>query len=330
MIRNWVDSNAPINPINPHLLCQPDGAIYNRGMTLPAQIVFITAVLLSPLYLLYRLNRRRRQQLLAAVQVVEIEDVTSQHLENSRSLYVYLPPDYGGQSERRYPVLYLNDGQDRHQLKLHETLARLYNRRLIEPIIVIAIPTNEDRVQEYGTAVAPNAQGFGKKADQYSQFLTAEIMPLINEQYRTKTMVEETAIAGMSLGGLSAFDIAWNYPDLFGIVGVFSGSFWWRPAEDETRVPPNKLIMPQLVLQESRKLKLRIWLEAATRDETADRDNNGVIDAIQDTRELIEALVSVGYKEGEDVVYVEVEGGRHNYETWSKIFPDFLRWAFPV
>jgi enterochelin esterase-like enzyme len=69
-------------------------------------------------------------------------------------------------------------------------------------------------------------------------------------------------------------------------------------------------------------------MEAATRDETDDRDNNGVIDAIQDTLELIEALESVGYQVGKEVVYVEVEGGRHNYETWSKIFPDFLRWAF--
>jgi enterochelin esterase-like enzyme len=298
-------------------------------MTTPNQIVLITAVLLCLLYILYRLNRQRLDKLLATVQVATIESVDSQFLQNSRNLYIYLPPGYEEKTERCYPVLYLNDGQDREQLKLHETLARLYNRRLIEPIIVVAIPTNKDRVQEYGTAVAPNAQGFGKKADHYSQFLTQEVMPLINECYRTKTRVEETAIAGMSLGGISAIDIAWSYPDLFGIAGVFSGSFWWRAAEDEIRVPPNELIMHQVVRQGERQQKLRIWLQAATRDETADRDNNGVIDAIQDTQELIKALVSVGYQEGEDVVYVEVEGGRHNYQTWSKIFPDFLMWAFP-
>jgi hypothetical protein len=84
-----------------------------------------------------------------------------------------------------------------------------------------------------------------------------------------------------------------------------------------------------MVRQVERPDRLRIWLEAATRDETSDRDNNGVIDAIQDTRELIDALVTVGYREGKDVVYVEFEGGRHNYETWARIFPEFLRWAFP-
>ncbi|MFZ0544284.1 MAG: alpha/beta hydrolase-fold protein [Candidatus Promineifilaceae bacterium] len=293
---------------------------------MPTQIVFITAVLLCLLYILYRLSKRRHERLLATVQVVTIEDVAAELLENSRPIYVYLPPGYEEQTGRQHPVLYLNDGQDREQFKLHETLATLYNRRLIEPIIVVAVPTNEDRLQEYGTAVAPNAQELGKKAGLYGRFLTEELLPLINQQYRTQS---GATIAGVSLGGLSAFDIAWNYPELFSAVGVFSGSFWWRSAEDEPNLTPNELIMHQIVRQGEREAKLRIWLEAATRDETADRDNNGVIDAIQDTLELIDALISVGYQNGEDVVYVEVEGGRHNYETWAKLLPDFLRWAFP-
>jgi enterochelin esterase-like enzyme len=295
---------------------------------MPTQIALITAVLLILLYILYRLNHRRRDNLLATVQVVTIESDRSEHLQNNRSLYIYLPPNYDEQAQN-YPVLYLNDGQDRQQLKLHETLAELYDRRQIEPIIVVAIPTNNDRLQEYGTAVAPNAQGLGTKAAEYGRFLAQELMPLINDQYRTKQDPAHTAVAGMSLGGLSAFDIAWNHPDLFGIVGVFSGSFWWRAAQDETEVPPNELIVPQVVRQGAAQPHLRIWLEAATRDETADRDNNGVIDAIQDTQELIESLTAVGYHEGQDVIYIEIEGGRHNYETWSKIFPHFLKWAFP-
>jgi enterochelin esterase-like enzyme len=214
-------------------------------------------------------------------------------------------------------------------LKLRETLAQLMARGQIEPIVVVAVPTNEERLQEYGTAVTPSAQGFGSRAREYANFITEELMPHIEHDFRVRLGAANTAILGLSLGGLSAFDIAWNHPHLLGTVGVFSGSFWWRAAEDETRIPHNELIMPQLVRQQPRHPHLRIWLEAATRDETADRDNNGIIDAIQDIQELIEALVSVGYREGEDVVYVEVEGGRHNYETWSKIFPDFLKWAFP-
>jgi enterochelin esterase-like enzyme len=297
-------------------------------MTIPTQIFLITAVLFAVFYILYRLNQQRQSNRLATVQLITINDFYSTFLQYSRSLFVYLPPGYDETPQRQYPVLYLNDGQDREQLKLHETLARMYERRLIEPVIVVAVPTNEDRLQEYGTAVAPNAQGLGKKAGAYGRFLTEEVIPLVNARFRTTEEAEKTAVAGMSLGGLSAFDIAWNHPDLFGIVGIFSGSFWWRAAKDETNVPPNKSIMHQVVLREPRQSKLKIWLEAATRDETSDRDNNGIIDAIQDTQELIEALVSVGYQEKKDVIYVEVEGGRHNYETWSKIFPEFLKWAF--
>jgi enterochelin esterase-like enzyme len=311
-------------------IAQVGGELYNRGMMLPIEIVvLLTAVFFGLLYLVYRLYRRRHERLLAPVEVIEIGEVASEFLGNKRTIYVYLPPDYEGEGGRRYPVLYLNDGQDRGQLKLHRTLAELYGRGLIEPIIVVAVPTNEDRLEEYGTAAAPNAQGLGQRAGLYGRFLTEEVMPLVNERFRTSGEAGRTAVWGASFGGLSAFDIAWNYADLFGIVGVFSGSFWWRAGEDETDLEPNELIMQQVVRRGGRRGKLRVWLEAATRDETSDRDNNGVIDAIQDTLELIEALVSVGYEAGEDVVYVEVEGGRHNYETWSKVLPDFLSWAFP-
>jgi hypothetical protein len=53
-----------------------------------------------------------------------------------------------------------------------------------------------------------------------------------------------------------------------------------------------------------------------------------VIDAIQDTLELIEALEESGYRRGQDVEYVEVSGGRHEYETWAKCLDDFLEWVF--
>ena len=75
---------------------------------------------------------------------------------------------------------------------------------------------------------------------------------------------------------------------------------------------------------------LRFWFEAGTKDETDDRDGNGVIDAIQDTTELIDALTALGYNAGADVEYVQVEGGQHNQATWAAALPDFLIWAFPL
>ena len=181
--------------------------------------------------------RRREARLLATVEVVEVADFASWYLGNKRPLHIFLPPHYR-ETQTRYPVLYLNDGQDVEQLRLRETLARLMAHGRIQPLIVVAIPTTGDRLQEYGTAVAANAQGLGSLAAQYNRFVVEEVRLWVNQEFRTETDAAKTAVLGASLGGLSAFDLAWNHPDVFGAVGVFSGSFWWRAGEAETAVPP--------------------------------------------------------------------------------------------
>lgn len=287
-----------------------------------------TAVLITIITLIIWAAKQRQTALLATIEVVTLSNFVSVHLQNSRKITIFLPPDYHLEDNRHYPTLYANDGQDNEALQLHETVAKLTALGHIPPIIVVTIPTNENRLQEYGTAVCPNAQNLGTKAGEYGRFLTQELMPAINQQFRSQTDPAQTAILGASLGGLSAFDIGWNYPDKFGIVGVMSGSFWWRAAEGETAMPSNRLIAHEMVRQTAVKPTLRLWFEAATLDETSDRNNNGIIDAIQDTLELIEELEAIGFKRDEDMVYREVTGGRHNYDTWAQIFPDFLRWAF--
>ena len=272
--------------------------------------------------------RRREARLLATVEVVEVADFASRYLGNKRPLHIFLPPHYR-ETQTRYPVLYLNDGQDVGQLRLRETLARLMAHGRIQPLIVVAIPTTADRLQEYGTAVAANAQGLGSLAAQYNRFVVEEVRPWINQEFRTETDAAKTAVLGASLGGLSAFDLAWNHPDVFGAVGVFSGSFWWRAGEAETAVPPSRRIAHSLVRQGRHHPGFRAWFQAGTRDERDDRDNNGVIDAIQDTLELMDDLRALGVANGRDLVYVEVVNGRHDYATWSQVLPDFLLWAFP-
>jgi iron(III)-enterobactin esterase len=299
-------------------------------------IVVFTAVLLALLFFFTWQARRRQLRFLATIEQVTLPLIRSPFLGHGREitgrdLILFLPPGYHEATDRRYPVLYLNDGQDVEALQLRYNLARLAADRRMKPVIVVAIPANEERVQEYGTTVIANAQGLGKKAGLYGRFVTEEVRPFINDHFRTLTDPANTAIGGASLGGLSAFDIAWNHPDIFGIVAVFSGSFWWRAGKDAVQVKPGALIMPEVVRQSVRQTRprLRIWLQAGTRDEVADRDQNGVIDAIQDTLELMEELIVAGYKPGVDVVYHETRGGRHDYETWAKVLPTFLQWAFP-
>jgi enterochelin esterase-like enzyme len=76
------------------------------------------------------------------------------------------------------------------------------------------------------------------------------------------------------------------------------------------------------------KPELKFWLQTGTKDETADRNKNGIIDSIDDTVDLIKELEAKGYSRPEDIRYVEVVGGSHNPETWAKAMPKFLCWAF--
>lgn len=76
--------------------------------------------------------------------------------------------------------------------------------------------------------------------------------------------------------------------------------------------------------------RLKLWFEAGTRDETDDRDGDGIIDAIQDTTELLDELELKGYRRGIDMVYVQMESGQHTPATWAVAMPYFLRWAVPT
>jgi enterochelin esterase-like enzyme len=295
------------------------------------QLIWSLTAALALLLLFFTWHYRRRYvRLLETISLVTIDDFPSRHLGNTRPIYVFLPPNYSLETDRHYRVLYVNDGQDMALLNLRYTVAHLCAARRIQPIIVVAIPTNEDRLHEYGTAVTVNAQGLGSKAAAYTRFLVEEVRPVIDQEFRASRGPEHTAILGASLGGLSAFDIAWNHPEVFGTVGVFSGSFWWRAAAVDLQITPNALIMPEVVRRSQKREGFRAWFQAATRDEVCDRDGNGVIDAIQDTLELMAELALLGYRPGVDMLYVEITGGRHDYDTWAKVLPDFLQWAFPL
>jgi enterochelin esterase-like enzyme len=134
---------------------------------------------------------------------------------------------------------------------------------------------------------------------------------------------------GASLGGLAAFDIGWQHANQFGAIGVFSGSFWWRSDDSSVEAKVASRIVHAMVRERGRRTGLRFWFEAGLYDETADRDGDGVIDAIQDTTELIEELVRCGHRRGHDLVYREVPGD-HSPATWAEYLPEFLTWAFPA
>jgi enterochelin esterase-like enzyme len=261
------------------------------------------------------------------VTVERLPPFESRVLGETRTVDVFLPRGYARDSSRRYPVLYANDGQDMETVELRVVLDSLQRTGLMAPAIVVAVHAR-DRMQEYGTAGVPNAQGRGARAGRYGEFLLGELMPAIEARYRVAAGAGLTAAMGWSLGGLSVFDLAWRHPERIGTVGVFSGSFWWRTDDTDTRHKQSSRIMHRRVRETRAKPALRIWLESGLQDETADRDGDGVIDSIQDTEELVAELARLGFRRGNDVVHLTIQGG-HNLPTWRRILPEFLVWAFP-
>lgn len=232
-------------------------------------------------------------------------------------------------------MLVLNDGQDLEALGILETLESLFAAGEIIAPVVVAIPANRERMMEYGISAHPDSAGRGARAGAYAQFVLQELMPAVRARYGLSICPATTAVLGASLGGLSAFDLAWRHPDMFGICGVFSGSFWWRADSTDARAKQASRIAHRLVrecsdaemLMRARR-GVRLWFQAGTADETDDRDGNGVIDAVQDTTELIDELVARGWEPGRNLVYREVAGGRHEPSTWKDVFGEFARFAF--
>jgi predicted alpha/beta superfamily hydrolase len=254
-------------------------------------------------------------------------NVPSQYLERSVKVDVFLPPQYQKDKKQFYPTILFNDGQDMPALGMLDTLTQLYKENALPQCIVFALHCNENRINEYGIAQQADYKNRGNKARQYNDFIMHEFLPIIKKEFRCKSEASTMTYAGFSLGGLSALDIAWANPLHFGKVGIFSGSLWWRNRAWTAEDPDGGRIMHDIVSKSAFQKDMKFWFEVGTKDEDCDRNNNGRIDAIDDTLDLIDALAALGYRPHEDIKYVEIDGGEHNPKTWGAVMPDFLKWA---
>lgn len=251
--------------------------------------------------------------------------LSSPSLNRTVNVDIYHPTNLLG--NERVHLLLVNDGQDLEQMKLENILHELYESWKIDALVVIGIHANADRLQEYGVAHRPDFKKRGANAHLYTKFVIDELIPFV----RTATGIAingKRAFAGFSLGGLTAFDIAWNNPTHFDAVGVFSGSFWWRKKDLKAGYTDNDRILHQMVRESKQKPEIKFWLMTGTQDETADRNHNFIIDSIDDTIDVIKELLQKGYKRPQDIFYYEKVGGKHDVPTWAEALPAFLTWSF--
>ncbi len=255
-----------------------------------------------------------------------VVDFHAKSLDRNIKFDVYYP-SYSFSQDIPHALLLMNDAQDMKAVKLMQTLEKFNQTCPPHPVIVVAIHPENNRLREYGTAGIPDYADRGDLAGAYTQFITEELLPWLNEHYPLLDDPKARAFGGFSLGGLSAFDICWQHHHLFNIVGVFSGSLWWRSEPFSEETPDANRIAHRRVSNSVHKKDMRFWFQTGTLDESCDRNNNGVIDSIDDTLDLIAELKLLGYGDG-DIRYLEVEGGKHNPKTWRKVLPDFLAWGF--
>lgn len=257
---------------------------------------------------------------------VEHVTVSSEYLEREVKVELYLPPTMEHPSA--VSLLLVNDGQDLPKMHFKTMLDGLYASEEIRPLLCVGIHAGRDRKHEYGTAGQPDYKERGTKASAYTHFIFKELLPYVREHTGTHHF-RDKSFCGFSLGGLMAMDIAWKHPHEFLHVGVFSGSFWWRTkALDDGYDEDRDRIMHSQVREGQYAPWLKFFLQTGRLDEKEDRNNNGIIDSIDDTLDLIRELERKGYDRHTDIRYLEMEDGHHDVETWGRAMPQFLTWAF--
>jgi enterochelin esterase-like enzyme len=226
-------------------------------------------------------------------------------------------------------LLFINDGQNMMELGLEKILNQLYAGGELEPLLCVAIHAGTERKAEYGVASQPDYLGRGNKASDYTSFVNTELLPYIQKEFALP-FFREKAFAGFSLGGLSALDIVWNNPHEYKRAGIFSGSLWWRTIdqEDPSYDDDKHRIMHQLIRNGQFHPGLKFFFQCGNMDESMDRNNNGVIDSIDDTLDLINELSRKGYDREKDIYYMEMADGKHDIASWAKAMPLFLKWGW--
>jgi enterochelin esterase-like enzyme len=245
----------------------------------------------------------------------------SRFVPASRDLVVYLPPGYQLDSERRYPVLYLQDGQNlfdgntsfiRGQYwRAGETADWLIKAGSVEPVIIVGIYNAGDhRLDEY--TPTPDRRGRGGKASLYGRMIVEELKPFVDSTFRTLAGPEDTGLGGSSLGGLVSLYLGLRYPLVFGKLAIFSPSVWWGGRE---------IIRQVRRLKE--KLPLRIWLDIGTEEGRASAR------IAQDVKDLRNALVRKGWVLDRDLKWCEAPGGTHDENAWAQRVDPMLQYLFP-
>ena len=224
--------------------------------------------------------------------------LSGEGLKYDRDVIVWLPPSYEEETRKRYPVLYMHDGQNvfdpstsflGSDWRADEVADSLIRAGAIEELIIVGINNSPDRISEYTDTPAGRS---------YAKFVVERLKPFIDSLYRTKPSREHTAIMGSSLGGLISFHFVWWYPDVFSKAGCIS----------TTMIPDVRdEVLREIQAYQGPRKDLRLYFDVGGKEHVL----------LPGFRALAPALKEKGYEEGKDLEFFLDEGAVHNEMAWS-------------
>ncbi len=217
-----------------------------------------------------------------------------------RDIFVWLPPDYKTNQDKRYPVFYMHDGQNLVDPRTSNTFIdwqvdeaadSLIRKSVVEPFIIVGINNTDDRAAEYSNTP------LGKL---YMKLIVDKIKPFIDKEYRTIPDAKHTAVGGSSMGGLISMICAWEYPNVFSKAACFSPAFLYRDYDYTKTVRDDN----------TSKKNLTIYI-----------DNGGIgLETVLQAgvEKMINTLKLKGFEEEKNLFVFIDKTAEHNEAAWAK------------
>jgi predicted alpha/beta superfamily hydrolase len=232
-------------------------------------------------------------------------------LNKTRRIWLYLPPDYNN-STKNYPVIYMHDAQNLFdayysfsgEWEVDESLNLLFNQGDYGAIVVGIDNGGASRIDEYSPWLNPNYGG--GDGDLYMQFIVNTLKPYIDQNYRTKSNRENTAMIGSSMGGLISFYGGIEFQSAFSKLGIFSPSFWFS----------NQVYTH--VTQNPASDNMRIYFVAGSQESTS---------MVPNINQMTTTLTNAQFDAEEIQTVIKIDG-QHSEWFWKREFPAAYKWLF--
>lgn len=249
-------------------------------------------------------------------------EVNISTLDRKRMVRVYLPKKYNENKEKRYPVLYMHDGQNLYKDEdagygMSWGISDYLDKSDLE-IIVVGIDCNDGykRLDEYSPwsssemrkIFAPELDGIGGEGTKYIEYIINELKPLIDENFRTNP--DETSMAGSSMGGLISTYAACKYPNIFKRVASVSSAYWFTQEEIELLIKNSDLSAIE-----------KFYLDVGTNESSGTIDSQRYIESSESVYSLLKGKVK-------DIKFVIADGAVHNELAWRERVPAIFSYLF--